>query len=222
MLPEIGAEGQRRLLDSSVLIVGLGGLGSPVAMYLTGAGVGKLGLCDPDTVSLSNLQRQILYTEAQVGTPKTIAARDRLSAMSAHTRFDLWPEGLNSNNALDIVRQYDIVMDCCDNFATRYLIDDTCRQLGKPWVHGSISSFHGYVSTFLPSSAASYRDLYPERDELSTLPPSQGGVLGAVPGIVGSLQAAEALKTLIGTGNLLDGKLLTIDIKSLNFNIITL
>lgn len=221
MLPEIGHDGQKRLLGSSALIVGLGGLGCPAAMYLTAAGVGRIGLCDPDSVSLTNLQRQILYTEARIGTSKTEAARERLSAMSSHTRFDLWPDGLKNDNAAHIIGRYDIVVDCCDNFATRYLIDDTCRQLGKPWIHGAISSYNGQVSTFLPSPTVSYRDLYPDSEALSSLPPAQGGVLGAVPGIVGAIEAAEALKVLAGSGDILYRKLLTLDIKTLHFNIIT-
>ena len=136
MLPEIGERGQRRLAEASVLVVGLGGLGSPVALYLAAAGVGRLGLADADVVSLSNLQRQVLYTARQVGEPKTRAARERLAALSPHTRFDLYDEGLTAENAQRIVAEYDLVVDCCDNYPTRYLLDDVCAACGKPWVYG--------------------------------------------------------------------------------------
>lgn len=143
MLPEIGLEGQQRLLESAALIIGAGGLGSPVALYLAAAGVGRLGLCDTDTVSLSNLQRQILYSEEEIGRQKTECAARRLGALRSDLRCTLHPEGLNAENAAAIASGYDIVIDCCDNFATRYLIDDTCRALGKPWVHGTIGGFDG-------------------------------------------------------------------------------
>jgi len=222
MLPEIGIRGQKRLLGSSALIVGLGGLGCPVALYLAGAGVGRLGLCDADTVSASNLQRQILYSEAQTGLPKTEAAAGRLRALSSATVTELWPDGLTAENADDIIGRYDIVVDCCDNFATRYLIDDCCLRLGRPWVHGSIGAFTGQASTFMPGSTCRYADIFPDRDELSDRAPAAGGVLGALPGTVGAIQAAEALKVLAGFGTTLDGRLLTIDIKTMTFNIIKL
>lgn len=220
MLPEIGQEGQERLRHSSVLIVGLGGLGCPVALYLTGAGTGRIGLCDSDVVSLSNLQRQTLYTEAQTGMPKTEAARERLTALSSTTRFDLHPYGLTAENAAEIIRGYDLVVDCCDNFATRYLIEDTCRVAGRPWVYGSISEFSGQVSTFVPGGRATYSDLYPDREDLAALAPARGGVIGPVPGVVGALEAAEALKVLVGFGDILDGRLLTINLNNLQFNIL--
>lgn len=219
MLPEIGEEGQRRLLGASALIVGLGGLGCPVGLYLAGAGVGRLGLCDADTVSASNLQRQTLYDEADVGCPKTAAARRRLASLSSATEFDLYPEGLTPDNAEDIIRRYDIVVDCCDNYATRFLLDDVCARLERPWVYGSIGAFEGRVSTFLPGGAR-YSDFFPDREELSSLPPAAGGVVGAVPGVVGSLEAAEVLKVLCGFGEPLSGRMLAVNIKSMTFNII--
>lgn len=222
MLPEIGPDGQARLQASSALIVGLGGLGCPVALYLAGAGTGRLGLCDADTVSLSNLQRQTLYSENDAGSPKTVAAANRLRALSSESVLEQWPEGLTADNACDIISRYDIVVDCCDNFATRYLIDDCCRQLRRPWVYGSIGAFGGQASTFLPDSAARYSDLFPERKTLSAEAPASGGVIGAVPGIIGAIQAAEALKLLAGFGTTLDGRLLVADIKNMTFQTIDL
>lgn len=220
MLPEIGPEGQRRLLDASVLIVGLGGLGSPAALYLTGAGVGRIGLADADVVSWSNLQRQVLYTEAQIGVPKVEAARERLAALSSHTRFDCYPEGLTERNARQLIGACDLVIDCCDNFPTRYLIDDTCRACGKPWIHGSIGEFYGQIGLINHRRGRHYADLYPDREALCARPRTASGVLGAVPGVIGTLEASEAVKLLAGFGELLDGRLLTIDLRTLQTEII--
>lgn len=220
-LPEIGSEGQKRLAGAAVLIVGLGGLGSPVAQYLTCAGVGRLGLCDSDTVSMSNLNRQTLYGENDVGQPKTQVALRRLEEMSPRTVFDLWPEGLTPGNAAEIVARYDIVVDCCDNHATRYLIDDVCRLGAKPWVYGSVGEFAGRVSTFVPSRPG-YSDLFPDRDSLSALPPASGGVIGTLPGLVGTVEATEVIKLICGFGSNLVGRLLVIDLKGLIFNIFEL
>lgn len=221
VLPEIGEEGQRRLLASSVLIVGLGGLGCPAALYLAGAGIGRIGLCDPDSVSLDNLHRQTLYSEEMVGMAKTEAARSRLTGLSSSTVFDIWKDGLTASNARDIIPRYDIVVDCCDNHATRYLIDDVCSMLGKTWIYGSIGAFDGLVGTFRPG-APRYSDVFPDRKELSAMPPASGGVIGMTPGAIGAIEASEALKTLAGFGSTLSGKLLSINLKTLNFNIIDL
>lgn len=215
MLPEIGPEGQRRLAASSVLLVGVGGLGSPAALYLTGAGVGRLGLADPDTVSESNLQRQVLYTESQIGRPKPAAARERLAALSSSTRFDLHPEGLTAENARELVAAYDLVVECCDNFATRYLLDEACTEVGRPWVYGSIGAFHGQVSLFNGRTGRRYTELYPDREALCALPRSTAGVLGTVPGVIGAIEASEAIKWIAGFGEPLEGKLFTIDLKTL-------
>lgn len=214
MLPEVGEAGQRRLRDAAVLIVGLGGLGSPAALYLTAAGVGRIGLADADTVSETNLQRQVLYAEAQVGMPKTEAARDRLAALSPETRFDLYPQGITAENARAIVARYDAVLDCCDNFPTRYLLDDACAACGVPWVHGSIGAFYGQVTVFNHRGGRRYAELFPEREALCARPHAAAGVLGPVPGVVGAWQASEALKLLAGFGEALDGRLLTLDLKS--------
>ncbi len=199
MLAEIGEEGQRRLLASSVLIVGLGGLGAAVATYLTGAGVGRIGLCDPDRVSLSNLQRQVLYTEQQIGMPKV---------------------GLTEENGETLAAGYDLLVDCTDNFATRYLIDDICHRLGKPWVYGSIGEFRGQVAVMNHLNGRRYADLYPDREALCALPHKTAGVIGAVPGVIGAMEASEALKLLAGFGNPLDGKLFSIDLLTLSTLII--
>ena len=220
MLPQIGEEGQRRLSEASVLVVGVGGLGSAVSLYLTAAGVGRIGLVDDDRVSLTNLQRQVLYTEAEVGIPKTACAERRLRALSSHTRFDRYDCRLTAENADSIVAQYDLVVDGCDNFATRYLIDDTCSRLGKPWVHGSIGEFHGQVSVFNHILRRHYSELYPDRDALCALPRVTAGVVGAVPGVIGAIQANEALKILACFGTPCEGKLFTIDLLTLQTSLI--
>ena len=180
MLPEIGTEGQRRLAGASVLIVGLGGLGSAAAPCLTGAGVGRIGLADPDVVSESNLQRQTLYTEQDVGRPKTQAAAERLAALSSHTHFECFPEGLTAANARELAAAFDLVVDCCDNFTTRYLIDDACAACGRPWVYGSIGAFHGQVGVFNHLRGRRYADLYPDREALCRRPQAVAGVIGAI------------------------------------------
>lgn len=219
-LPEIGPTGQAMIERGSVLIVGLGGLGAPAATYLTGAGVGRIGLCDPDTVSLSNLQRQVLYTEAEVGQPKVDCAARRLAAISGHTVFEKYPQGLTPENAREIIGAYDIVVDCCDNFATRYLIDDVCAELGKVWVYGSIGAFTGQAAVMNGAHGLRYSYLYPDREELEGQPAASGGVLGIVPGVIGAIEAGEALKLLGQFGEPLDGKLYVIDLKTLNTNIL--
>ena len=221
MLREIGPEGQRRLAEASVLVVGVGGLGSPAALYLTGAGVGRLGLADPDRVSESNLQRQTLYTESQIGRPKTEAARERLSALCSQTRFTCYDEGLTAENAREVIEGYDLVVDCCDNFPTRYLIDDACAACGKPWVHGSIGEFQGQVALFNGRTGRRYAELYPDREALCRRPRTTSGVLGTVPGVIGTLEASEAIKWIVGFGEPLDGRLFTLDLKTLQTEIIT-
>ena len=221
-LPEIGAQGQQKLADASVLIVGLGGLGSPAATYLTGAGIGRIGLCDPDIVSLSNLQRQVLSTEAEIGLKKTDCAARRLAEISSHTVFDLYPEGLTPGNASHIIAPYDIVVDCCDNYRTRYIIDDVCTSLGKTWIYGSIGAFHGQVAVINGERHIRYTDIYPDRQELESRPAASGGVIGAVPGVIGAIQANEVLKLIAGFGTPLDGYLFTIDLRTLHTSILTL
>lgn len=225
ILEGIGPEGQERLLRSKVLVVGLGGLGSPVALYLTGAGVGTIGLCDPDTVSITNLQRQTLYVENMVGLPKPDCARIHLHALSRHTHFELYPQGLTAENAREIISGYDMVMDCTDNFRTRFIINDECRRAGIPWVFGAIGEFTGQIGLMLPDTPpleALYGSDPAARRDLENLPPAAGGVLGASPGVVGALQAAEALKFLAGMPPALAGKVLCVDLCSMSTNIINL
>jgi len=221
-LPEIGDEGQRRLLRQSALVVGVGGLGSPVSLYLAAAGVGRIGLVDADTVSESNLQRQVLYTEESVGRSKVEVARERLLALSSHTSIETYDEFLTERNAGTILSRYDAVIDCCDNFATRYLLDDVARQCGKPLVHGSVGGFAGQVAVFLPDAEVRYADLYPEREAMAAAPKASGRILGAVPGIIGSMQAAQTIMLLSGMGASLAGRLFTIDIKTMQTNILEL
>ena len=215
LLPEIGPEGQQRLLCSAVLLVGLGGLGSAVAPALAAAGVGRIGLADPDTVGESNLQRQTLYTERQIGQPKCEAARERLAALSSHTLYDLHAEGITPENARRIIAGYDLVIDCCDNFPTRYLLDDVCVACGKPWVHGAIGAFGGMVTVFNHRRAKRYAELYPDREALCAREQTVQGVVGTVPAVVGALEASEALKILARFGEVLDGRLFTIDLKTM-------
>ncbi|HJC18223.1 MAG TPA: HesA/MoeB/ThiF family protein [Candidatus Alistipes stercorigallinarum] len=222
MLPEIGEEGQRRLASSSVLLVGLGGLGSAVAPILAGAGVGRIGLCDHDTVSWSNLPRQTLYTEEEVGRPKCEAALRRLAALSSATRFESHAEGLTPANAERLVAAYDLVVDCCDNFATRYLLDDACAAAERPWVYGSIGPFEGQASLFNHRRGVRYADLYPDREALCSAPRRTLGVLGSVPAAIGAIEATEALKLLAGMEPSLDGRLFVLDLKNMQCETIAL
>lgn len=195
-----------------MLIVGLGGLGSPAALYLAAAGVGRIGLADYDTVSLSNLQRQILYTEQEIGESKVKCARNRLSKLTSRTIFEEYPEGITDKNAITLISQYDLVIDCTDNIGTRRLLDKTCSKLGKPWVHGAIAGFYGHVTVFNYLSKRHYEDLFPESDSIPDMKDEIIGTMGVLPGIIGSLQAAEALKIVTGIGEVLDGRLFTINI----------
>ena len=212
MLAMIGVAGQRRLAAARVAIIGVGGLGSAVATYLAGAGVGHLVLADPDVVSLSNLQRQVLYSECEIGLPKTVCAARRLKALNAEVEISIFPEGLTEANAADIIDGCNLLMDCTDNYAARYLIDDCCALAGLPWVYGSIGEFNGQVSVMNYRRGRRYTDLFPEREELLSLPRTTRGVLGAVPGVIGAMQACEAVKVLAGFGEPMDGRLFTVDI----------
>ena len=211
-LPEIGLEGQRRLLESKVLLVGVGGLGCPAAQYLAAAGVGSLGLVDDDVVSASNLQRQILYSTADVGRSKIEVAQERLQALNPDVQVRLHPGRLDSSNALELFADYDVILDGTDNFPTRYLTNDACVLLGKPNVHGSIFRFEGQASVFDATKGPCYRCLYPEPPPPGAVPScAEGGVLGILPGTVGLVQATETLKLLTGLGEPLYGRLLHYD-----------
>lgn len=220
MLPEIGEEGQRKLSQASVLLVGVGGLGSPVSLYLTGAGIGRIGLIDADVVSESNLQRQVLYTENEIGLPKVECAKRRLQALSSHIQIDTYPELFSKENATELVGKYDLVIDGCDNFATRYLINDCCVSAGKPYIYGTIGEFFGQVSVFNYQGGMTYRDLFPDEKELTSRPRAINGVIGVVPGIIGCIEASETIKVITGCGTPLRNRLFTIDIRSMQSEIL--
>lgn len=218
ILPEVGLEGQKRLKASKVLMVGAGGLGSPLGLYLTAAGVGTLGIVDFDVVDHSNLQRQILHGTPDVGRPKLQSAADRLKAMNPHVNVVGYETQLTSENALEIFRDYDVIVDGTDNFATRYLVNDACVLLGKPNVYGSIFRFEGQASVFWAEKGPCYRCLYEEPPPPGLVPScAEGGVLGILPGLVGVIQATEVIKLLLGQGESLIGRLLLVDALSMRF-----
>lgn len=218
IMPEVGMDGQRKLKASSVLMVGAGGLGSPAGLYLTAAGVGRIGIVDFDTVDESNLQRQVLYTTDQIGKPKLEMARERLHGLNPHVQIDTYPTHLSSQNALEIFKGYDIVIDGTDNFQTRYLVNDACVLKGIPNVYGSIFRFEGQASVFGLDDGPCYRCLYPEPPPPGLVPScAEGGVFGVLPGIVGSIQANEVIKLLTGIGNPLKGRLLLFDALKMSF-----
>ena len=213
IMPEVGVEGQEKLVNSSVLCIGAGGLGSPLALYLAAAGVGHLGILDFDVVDFSNLQRQIIHSEETIGELKVESAKKALLKLNSDIKVTTYNEMLTSENAMDIIKHYDIVVDGTDNFATRYLVNDSCVLLGKPNVYGSIFRFEGQVSVFDAERGPCYRCLYPEPPPPGLVPScAEGGVLGILPGIIGTLQAAEAVKLIIGQGNPLIGRLLFLDV----------
>ncbi|MDB4885866.1 MAG: UBA/THIF-type binding protein [Gemmatimonadetes bacterium] len=212
LLPQVGLEGQRRLKSARVLVVGAGGLGSPVALYLAAAGVGTLGLVDFDVVDLSNLQRQLLHGTADVGRSKLDSARDRLLAVNPHVVVEPHAVRLTAATALEIVGAYDVVVDGTDNFPTRYLVNDACAMLRIPLVYGSIFRFEGQASVFCTAEGPCYRCLFPEPPPPDSVPScAEGGVLGVLPGMIGTIQAAEALKLVLGIGQTLAGRLLLVD-----------
>ena len=225
MLPELGAEGQKRLSATKVLLLGVGGLGSPIATYLTAAGIGTLGIIDADKVSESNLQRQTLYCESEVGTSKVECAKRRLHALNGSVKIDAYDCFLSKVNAEEIISDYDIVVDGCDNFATRFIVNDACLALGKPYVYGSIQGLNGQVSVFgMPDSNGkihSYRDLYDEEEMISMTPPSKA-VLGITPAVTGSVEANQVLQIAVGFGEPLIGKLWSIDLRTMESYIIEL
>jgi len=218
LLSEVGIEGQQRLKKASVLIVGTGGLGSPIAMYLAASGVGKIGLVDFDVVDASNLQRQIIHKSDKVGCAKTMSAKETLMDINPLIHVELHNEALSSSNALAIIRQYDIVTDGTDNFATRYLVNDACVLSDKINVFGSIRQFEGQVSVFGQKEGPCYRCLFPEPPEAGTVPScAEAGVLGVLPGVIGTLQATEVIKQITGIGDPLVGRLLNYDALKMTF-----
>ncbi|MDS4019433.1 MAG: ThiF family adenylyltransferase [Candidatus Competibacter sp.] len=217
-LPEIGLAGQAKLRRASVLVIGAGGLGSPALLYLAAAGVGRLGIIDPDRVELSNLQRQILYATAGCGAIKVEAARARLLALNPHLQIDVYPEPFALGNAARLIAGYDWIIEGSDQFATKYLVNDACVLAGKPYVGASIRAFSGMLAVYAAPQGPCYRCLFPEPPDPATIPScAQAGVLGTVPGLFGTLQAHETIKLILGIGEPLIGALLTVDLLTMRF-----
>jgi adenylyltransferase/sulfurtransferase len=222
-LPEVGVAGQAKLKEARVLLVGAGGLGSPVALYLAAAGVGTLGVVDFDRVDVTNLQRQVLHSTGDIGRPKTESARVRLHGVNPHVDVRTYDTALTSENALDIIRRYDIVVDGTDNFQTRYLTNDACVLLGKPNVYGSVFRFEGQASVFATADGPCYRCLFREPPPPGLVPScAEGGVFGVLPGLVGMIQATETVKLILGVGEPLVGRLLLVDAMRMSFRTIQL
>lgn len=218
ILPEIGVEGQKRLKSASVLCIGTGGLGSPLLLYLAAAGIGRIGIVDFDVVDTSNLQRQVIHGTSWVGKPKIESAKNRILEINPFCQVDLYNTRLSSENALDIVKPYDIVVDGTDNFPTRYLVNDACVLLDKPNVYGSIFRFEGQATVFNYQGGPNYRDLYPEPPPPGMVPScAEGGVLGILPGMIGVIQATETVKIITGVGNTLSGRLLLYNALDMKF-----
>ena len=223
LLPEVGEEGQAKLLQAKVLMVGAGGLGSPSAYYLAAAGVGTMGIIDNDVVDLSNLQRQILHTNDRIGMPKTESAKLTIQALNPDVRVIPFQQKLTSQNIMEIIKDYDIVVDGCDNFPTRYLVNDACVLTKKPNVHGSIFQFEGQASVFYPGKGPCYRCLYPEPPPADMAPSCQeAGVLGVLPGLIGVIQALETIKLILGKGDTLVGRLLCFNTLTMEINTLKL
>jgi len=223
LIPEVGLEGQKKLLAASVLVIGTGGLGSPVALYLAAAGVGRIGLVDFDMVDSSNLQRQIIHGSSTVGTLKVESARERLNDLNPGVQVDIYNEPFTSENAMRIASPYDILIDGTDNFPTRYLVNDLCVLTGKPDVFGSIYRFDGQASVFYAREGPCYRCLFPEPPPPGLVPScAEGGVLGVLPGTLGTIQATEAIKLLLGIGSSLVGRLLLYNALDMSFDTIKL
>lgn len=222
ILPEVGMSGQEKLKNAKVFVVGAGGLGSPVLLYLAAAGVGTIGIADDDNVDESNLQRQVLYTSDDVGKPKALHAKKKLLALNPNIEVVSYQERVNRDNILNLISKYDIVVDGSDNFSTRYLVSDACVILKKPLVFGSIFKFEGQVSVFNYNDGPTYRCLYPDQPGEDEVPNcSQIGVIGVLPGIIGTLQANEVIKIITGIGEVLSGKLLMFDALLMDFNTIS-
>lgn len=218
ILPEVGLDGQKRLKAASVLCIGTGGLGSPLLLYLAAAGIGRIGIVDFDVVDRSNLQRQVIHGTSWVGKPKIQSAKDRILEINPACQVDLYETRLSSENALQILEPYDIVVDGTDNFPTRYLVNDACVMLGKPNVYGSIYRFEGQATVFNYEDGPNYRDLYPEPPPPGLVPScAEGGVLGILPGIIGVIQATETVKIILGNGTTLSGRLLLYNALDMKF-----
>jgi len=218
ILPEVGMEGQLKLKNSSILLIGSGGLGSPTGLYLAAAGIGRLGIVDFDVVDLTNLQRQIIHSTSNIGKSKLQSAKERIREINPTITVETYETRLTSENALDIIKKYDIIIDGTDNFQTRYLVNDACVLLGKPNIYGSIFRFEGQASVFDSKNGPCYRCLYPEPPPPGLVPScAEGGVLGVLPGVIGTIQATEAIKIIIGKGEPLVGRLLLYDAIEMRF-----
>lgn len=212
-LPEVGEAGQKKLARAKVLVVGTGGLGCPVLQYLAAAGVGTIGIVDGDEVNETNLHRQVLYTNSDVGKPKVQVAAERLKQLNPEVEIQTFSEFLTAGNAMNIVANYDLIVDATDNFVARYRINDVCVKLGKPFVYGAIHRFEGQVSVFNYKGGPTYRCLFPDKPAESQIPNcNETGVLGVLPGIIGTHQATEVLKIILGIGEVLSGKLMTLNL----------
>jgi len=218
ILKDVGGKGQKKLLDGRVLIIGAGGLGSPIALYLAAAGVGTIGIADADVVDLSNLQRQIAHHTGDIGTPKVISAAAKMTAMNPDVTVNTYHEWISAANILDIIREYDFVIDGTDNFAAKFLINDACVLAGKPYSHGGILQFDGQSLTVIPGESACYRCIFPAPPPKDAIPTcSSAGVIGVLPGVLGTIQATEAIKYLLGKGELLTNRLLTYNALRMRF-----
>ncbi|MEH2328883.1 molybdopterin-synthase adenylyltransferase MoeB [Nostoc sp.] len=218
ILPEVGLEGQKRLKAASVICIGTGGLGSPLLLYLAAAGVGRIGIVDFDVVDTSNLQRQVIHGTSWVGKPKIESAKNRIHEINPYCQVDLYETRVSSENALELIQPYDIVVDGTDNFPTRYLVNDACVLLNKPNVYGSILRFEGQATVFNYEGGPNYRDLFPEPPPPGMVPScAEGGVLGILPGIIGLIQATETVKIILGQGNTLSGRLLLYNALDMKF-----
>src|SRR5688500_4257969 len=223
IMPEVGVDGQKKLKAASVLLIGAGGLGSPLGLYLAAAGIGRIGLVDFDVVDYSNLQRQVLHGTSDVGRPKLQSAQQRLREINPEVQIDLYETRLTSANAMQIMEPYDIIIDGTDNFPTRYLVNDACVLLKKPNVYGSVYRFDGQASVFDATRGPCYRCLYPDPPPPHLVPScAEGGVLGVLPGVIGTLQAVEAVKLITGAGTPLIGRILLFDALGMTFRTVRL
>lgn len=223
IIPQVGAEGQVKLRETSVLVVGAGGLGSPVLLYLAAAGVGKIGIVDNDVVDPGNLQRQVIYGTSDTGRSKAMAAADKITLLNPLIKVISYPLRLTADNATELLSGYDIAVDCCDNFATRYVLSDATLKAGIPMVYGAVFQFMGQASVFNYMNGPSYRNLFPEEMHITAdNPETPPGVIGVLPGIIGSVQACEVIKIITGAGDTLSGRLLQIDALSFRIEIISL
>ena len=223
ILKEVGGKGQKRLLDGKVLLIGAGGLGAPIALYLAAAGVGTIGIADADTVDLGNLQRQVIHFTSDIGKPKVDSAREKMEAINPDVKVRTYREWVSAANIMDMISDYDFVIDGTDNFAAKFLINDACVLAGKPYSHGGILQFDGQTMTVRPGESACYRCIFhepPPKDGIPTC--SQAGVIGVLPGVLGTIQATEAIKFLLGKGDLLTNRLLTYSALRMKFREIPL